>query len=131
MEIILTYDKEGGIDPLDLLGDITISADGTISEACTYLDSWMHALIEGIVAMDLNSKYSVDLMDEPDELRFEKSDDRLTIRYGTQRLSVTPLEEFRRCLKKSATEMVGLLENHPSFNEVPFLLEVAKYAKTG
>lgn len=95
MEIQCFLDKTVSATSADLLGEIRIS-DGrnTISESVTYIDSWLEALEEGAKSLTHENTASVDLIEEPYPLIFEKRDSYIKLSYGDMFIFVNSVEEI-------------------------------------
>lgn len=85
----------------DLLGNIKISDDSqnSIFEETTYIDSWVCALEEAIKQLVSNKYVSVDLVDEPDYLIFERKKNSVSISYKDMKISANSLDEVQLALK--------------------------------
>jgi hypothetical protein len=95
MEIQFFLDKKENVTSSDLLGEIRIS-DGrnTISEKLTYIDSWLEALEEGAKSLEHENSVSIDLIEEPDPLTFEKRDGYVKLSYGDMFIFVNTVDEI-------------------------------------
>lgn len=107
MKIEWKLDEEGGIDPIDPVGDIVISdGDRTIQEESTYLDSWFDALITGAKNITSVNSLVIDIAEEPQALRLERVSLGLQIYYKDKKIWVAELDEFIKTLKQAATSFV-------------------------
>ncbi|MEQ8974834.1 MAG: hypothetical protein RIE73_31175 [Coleofasciculus sp. C1-SOL-03] len=107
MKIEWKLDEEGGIDPIDPVGDIVISdGDRTIQEESTYLDSWFDALITGAKNITSVNSLVIDIAEEPHALRLTQVLQGLQISYKDKTIWVAELDEFIKTLKQSATSFI-------------------------
>lgn len=85
----------------DLLGNVKISDDSQnfILEETTYIDSWIYALEEAIKQLVSNKYVSVDLIDEPNYLIFERRKNSVSITYKDMKISAKSSEEIQSALK--------------------------------
>lgn len=95
MEIQCFLDKTVSAASGDLLGEIRIS-DGrnTISESVTYIDSWLEALEQGAKSLAHENTASIDLIEEPHPLTFERRDSYIKLSYGDMFVFVNTVEEI-------------------------------------
>jgi len=95
MEIQFFLDKKESATSSELLGEIRLS-DGrnTISERLTYIDSWLEALEEGAKSLRDKNTASIDLIEEPDPLTFQKRDDYIKLSYGNMFIFVNTVDEI-------------------------------------
>jgi len=73
LKISWKLDNEDGLDPVDPTGEICLSSKGSglIFEEYTYLDSWFDALADGFLAAEKGVPGIVEILEEPDALKFE------------------------------------------------------------
>lgn len=108
------YEEE--LDPIDPVGDITLTNDQTrIQVESTYLDSWFDTLITGIQAVQSGNKLTLEIAEEPDVLKFEPSNGGVKISYQNQALVVSRIDEFIRALKLAANDFVLKLDQLQGF----------------
>lgn len=90
----------------DLLGEIRIS-DGrnTILEGDTYIDSWLEALEEGAKSLEHESTASIDLVEEPLPLIFERRDNYIKLSYGNMFIFVDTVEEIYSSIREASQEI--------------------------
>lgn len=95
MEIQFLLNRKENGTSTDLLGEIRLS-DGrnTISERLTYIDSWLEALEEGAKSLKHKNTASIDLIEEPDPLTFEKREDYIKLSYGDMFIFVNSVDEI-------------------------------------
>ncbi|HBB35192.1 MAG TPA: hypothetical protein DDZ80_03500 [Cyanobacteria bacterium UBA8803] len=111
MKIEWTLYEEEGIDPIDPVGDITVTnGQTTIQVEATYLDSWFDALITGIKGVQTGSKVTVEIVEEPDLLRFEPSNGGVKISYKNTAIVVSRIDEFIQALKLAAKDFLLRLD---------------------
>jgi hypothetical protein len=119
MAISLKLDEEGGVDPDELLGGIVLEGENgsRIEESTTFLDTFLLALAQGLVAVAGGARESVDIFDEPNPLLFDRVSDKVTIEYkGVSVLFdydeiAHDLIDSYQCL----TEYIGLSGNVPTY----------------
>ena len=106
-------DDEYELDGDDPLGEVRISGEeGCIVESCTYLDSFLEALINGISQIDnSNQKISVDPMVEPDNIDLEYIDNVLRISYGSQCAFIHDLKQMKNALTKAVRRLVEKIDD--------------------
>ncbi|HWM95038.1 MAG TPA: hypothetical protein VN493_30060 [Thermoanaerobaculia bacterium] len=111
MTIKLALDREYGRLELDaLLGRIEIADGfGIIEARCTYIDSWLDALIRGLQAIRAKSCVVIDLVDEPHALVFEILDGSIMIAYKNMRVSAGSIESFTRSLEAAASSFLEMI----------------------
>lgn len=97
----IRFIKQKDANSPDLLGDIYLS-DGrnTISEALTYFDSWLDALKKGALSLADQNQVSIDLIEEPDPLIFEKRDGYIVLTYGNSFIFVKNAEEILEAIRE-------------------------------
>lgn len=93
--MIVVYTEEGALDPESLLGYIAMT-DGAeaIKEKNTYIDSWFDALIRGLRAIREERHCVIDLIDEPEPLAFNSSENGLLISYGDTTINAGSIEAY-------------------------------------
>ncbi|MEQ9672238.1 hypothetical protein [Coleofasciculus sp. G2-EDA-02] len=112
MKIEWKLDEEGGIDPIDPVGDISISdGERTIQEEATYLDSWFDALIAVGKAMKLGNNLAVEIAEEPYSLKLKLVSSGAEISYKNKTILVNKVDEFIEIIRQSATCFVLKLNN--------------------
>jgi len=130
MKIEWKLDEEGGIDPIDPVGDIVISdGDRTIQEESTYLDSWFDALITGAKNITSVNSLVIDIAEEPHDLRLKRVSPGLQIYYKEKTIWVNELDEFSKALKQSATSFIlkfnkKEIEEHELLNKIHDFVEI-------
>jgi len=125
-----TLDEEEGIDPIDPLGDITLTDGRTsFSVESTYLDSWFSAFITGIKAVKSGHRATVEVAEEPDALIFEPWESGMIVSYQNSALQVKQIEEFLEIFINSAHNFLSQLDNcdrNPLLNLIRDFLEAEK-----
>ncbi|MEQ8469065.1 hypothetical protein [Coleofasciculus sp. E1-EBD-02] len=112
MKIEWKLDEEGGIDPIDPVGDISISdGERTIQEESTYLDSWFDALIAVGKAIKSGNNLAVEIAEEPYNLKLELVSSGAEISYKNKTILVNKVDEFIEVIRQSATGFVLKLNN--------------------
>ena len=125
-----TLDEEEGIDPIDPLGDITLTDGRTsFSVESTYLDSWFSAFITGIKAEKYGHKATVEVAEEPDVLIFEPWESGTIVSYQNSALQVKQIDEFMEIFRPAAHKFLSQLDNcdrNPLLNLIRDFLEAEK-----
>ncbi len=104
LKISWKLDNEDGPDPVDPTGEIYLSSEGTgcIFEEYTYLDSWFDALAEGFLAAQNRVPGIMEILEEPDRLRFEMLGHRgVRIAYKDQKLEIRDTNHALCILRQS------------------------------
>jgi hypothetical protein len=95
MEIQFFLDKKDSASSSDLLGEIRLSdGQNTISEKLTYIDSWLEALEKGAKSLRHKNTATIDLIEEPEPLMFEKRDDYIKLSYGDMFIFVNTVDQI-------------------------------------
>jgi len=111
IRIYWQLDEEGGIEPLDPIGEITIANGRTkIQEKFTYLDSWFDALITGIEALKKSQKVAVEIVEEPETITFEPASNGWRLSYGKEWIEFSNIDEFIEAVKLAAAEFLLKVE---------------------
>lgn len=125
-----TLDEEEGIDPIDPLGDITLTDGRTsFSVESTYLDSWFSALITGINAVKSGHMATVEVAEEPDILIFEPWESGMILFYQNSSLRVNKIEEFMEIFRHAVQKFLCQVDNcerNPLLNLIRDFLEAEK-----
>lgn len=117
MQIAITLDESEKIDPIDPIGDITITDDTTtITEKSTYLDSWFDALITGLKAVKQGKNMAVEIVEEPEPIVFEPWEEGMQISYRDKYISISQISEFTTALKIAANDFLNKLDSQAEFN---------------
>ncbi|MFB2920383.1 hypothetical protein [Aerosakkonema funiforme] len=117
MQIAITLDESQKIDPIDPIGDITITNDTTtITEKSTYLDSWFDALITGLKAVKQGKNIAVEIVEEPAPIVFEPWEKGMRISYRDKYISISQISEFTTALKIAANDFLNKLDSQPEFD---------------
>ena len=129
MEIILEFDREDGPLQLDaLLGKIEIiDSSRAIKEECTYIDSWLDALIRGIRGIQGSNRCVIDLIDEPNKLIFENLGDSLQIGYGDMCVNAGSLESFTQSVKSAASFFLDIISKEIGHEVSELTEEIRKF----
>jgi hypothetical protein len=107
---MMIYKNDEALDPDALLGHIALTnGSSTIKAENTYIDSWIHALIQGLRTIRSESHCVVDLIDEPDPLVFDVSDGDILLSYGNATLNAGSIENFTITLKSAASLLLDLV----------------------
>lgn len=116
MKIHWTVDDDAEpLEAIDPLGDITISDEkgNSIIIECTYLDSWLDALLSGFIKIKSETKAEIVVPEEPAHVYLEKYDSGLTLSCsGVSTLSVT-IDEMETALIATANEFVMEMRKLP------------------
>lgn len=117
MQIAITIDVSENIDPIDPIGDITIT-DGTtnITEKSTYLDSWFDALITGLKAVKQGKNITFEIVEEPEPIVFEPWEKGMRISYGDRSISISQISEFTTALKIAANQFLNKFDSQSEFD---------------
>ncbi|MBC6420638.1 MAG: hypothetical protein GDA43_00935 [Hormoscilla sp. SP5CHS1] len=122
IDIKWTLDEEEGIDPIDPLGDITLTDGRTsLSVESTYLDSWFSALITGIKAVKSGHRATVEVAEEPDILIFEPWESGMLLSYQNSALRVKQIEEFLEIFRHAAHQFLSQVDNQTGCDRNPLL----------
>ncbi|WP_190468327.1 MULTISPECIES: hypothetical protein [Oscillatoriales] len=117
MQIAINIDESEKIDPIDPIGDITITNDTTtITEKSTYLDSWFDALITGVKAVKQGKNIAVEIVEEPEPILFEPWEEGMRIYYRKQSISISHVSEFTTALKLAANNFLNKLDSQSEFH---------------
>jgi len=104
LKISWKLDNEDGPDPVDPTGELYLSSGGPgfISEEYTYLDSWFDALTHGFQAARNGVTRIIEILEEPDPLKFEPLGRRgLRIAYKNQNLEIKEADHAVFVLRQS------------------------------
>jgi hypothetical protein len=106
-----------------LIGTIEIN-DGlhAIVDNATFLDSWLYALIHGLVEIQIKSHCEVNLIDEPDPLAFDSWNGKLAITYKNITVVADSRESFAASLKEAVSSFLRVIESETG-NELSEMLE--------
>ncbi|MFB2875596.1 hypothetical protein [Floridanema aerugineum] len=117
MQIAITLDKSEKIDPIDPIGDITITNNTTtITEKSTYLDSWFDALITGLKAVKQGKNIAVEIVEEPEPIVFEPWQEGMRISYRDKYILISHISEFATALKIAANDFLNKLDYQSDFD---------------
>jgi len=117
MKIVVNLDESETIDPIDPIGDITITDELTIiTEKSTYLDSWFDALITGLETVKQGKNIAVEIVEEPEPIVFESWGEGMRISYGNCTLSISQVSEFTEALKLTAKEFLNKFDRQGEFD---------------
>jgi len=117
MQIAITFDESEKIDPIDPIGDITITDDTTtITEKSTYLDSWFDALITGLKAVKQGKNIAVEIVEEPERIVFQPWEEGMRISYRDKYISISQISEFTTALKIAANDFLNKLDSQAEFD---------------
>jgi hypothetical protein len=97
-------------DPLDPAGELYLSSEsaGFIFEEYTYLDSWLDALTEGFLAARDGITANIDILEEPDPLRFEPLGSRVfRIAYKDQKIEIRDPDRAIFILRRSVKDFLS------------------------
>lgn len=114
LTIKLTLDEEGGLDPIDVLDDLTIS-DGhsAIIVKTTFLDTWLASLIVAHNKFKLSGDVTVDVQ-EPSPLRVRMNPDgSVRISYEDQEVVADSLTALETALRAAARPLLDAIGNLP------------------
>ena len=122
MAISWKLNEEGGVDPDELLGGIVLEGENgsRLEESTTFLDTFLLALAEGLVAVADGGRESVDIFDEPNSLLFDRVSDNVNIEYKGMSV-LCGYDEIARDLIDSyqcLTEYIGVSDNVPTYVEL-------------
>lgn len=114
-------DKEDGIEPESLVGEITITdGNNSIHFQNAYVDSIFETLLKGIVDLKDRNKTSIDLIEESGNIDFELVEDRLTIIYSKNVLYFDKFE-FLNNLLLSLDELLDEIRNVQGVKDDPII----------
>ena len=125
MKIDWHFDNEDW-DPYTLLGKITITGDyeAAIHDGCTILDRWMVGLSEGLKSLSKGISAEVDLVDEPDPLRFIAGDKKYEIHYKKMNVAFTDIAEATKVLNEEIHKFIQELLLHPEPRDETVIYEL-------
>jgi len=119
--INFNLDKEDGIEPESLVGEITITdGNNSIHFQNAYIDSIIETLLKGIVDLKGRNKTSIDLIEESGNIDFELVEDRLTIIYSKNVLHFHKFE-FLNNLLSSLDELLNEVRNVQGVKNNPII----------
>ncbi|GEM_PF-2183016 len=104
LKISWKLDNEDGPDPVDPTGELYLSSgvSGLIFEEYTYLDSWFDALADGFLAAKKGDPGIMEILEEPDALKFEPLGHRgVRIAYKDQKLEIRDTDRALCILRQS------------------------------
>lgn len=121
MRIALALYEEDVESVEDLVGDVRMESGGEIiREHSTYLDSWLTAIVQGLEALQVETAVSIELLEEPDPLRFELSGSRISVSYGPQTLTVPCMADLEEAVAlataaflRDVERLTGACEGEP------------------
>jgi len=127
MKIDWQFADEGEWDPYTLLGRITITGDHEtcISDNCTILDRWLVGLSGGLQSLSKGISAEIDLVDEPDPLRFLATDQGYEIHYRDAILIFTDITQATRELGEEVQKFIQALRIHPEPRDETVITELS------
>lgn len=133
MKIYWAFDEEPEWDPFTLLGQISITGDqeSEIRDDCIILDMWFLALFEGIESLSQGLSKEVDLVDEPDPLRFMAREHRFEIHYQEKVVFFSDIHQALAELKEVVGQFVNVLLEYPAPRDEAAIRELARIAGIG
>lgn len=107
MKIDFELDREGPLDPMDVLGNIWLtSGNKSINENVTFFDSWLFAFVENLTKMNDHGSFLIDVVDEPDPVRVLSSSEGITFHYKGNEIVVENVAELENALKSASRALV-------------------------
>ncbi|MEM6734177.1 MAG: hypothetical protein AAF658_21620 [Myxococcota bacterium] len=108
------HDDPFDVDPSDCLGAVAILGQvGRLEDTCVNLDTVFYGLLRLLQSLRSETPAEIDLVEEPDLLRGERSDHGVTLLYGQQSVELHSMEEFERALRTSVAEFLDSLPSEP------------------
>jgi hypothetical protein len=114
LTIKLRLDEGGGLDPIEVLGDLTIS-DGhsAIVVKTTFVDTWLESLIVAHHKLKLSGDVKVDVQ-EPSPLRVRMNPDgSVRISYEDQEVVADSLTALETALRTAARPLLDAIGDLP------------------
>lgn len=129
---MMIYKNDEALDPDALLGHIALTdGSSTIKAMNTYIDSWIHALVQGLGKLQPESRCVVDLIDEPDPLVFNVSDGSVLLSYGSATINAGSIENFTITLKSAASILLDLVHEGTSEITSKMLEDIQTFVSCG
>lgn len=112
MLVQIHLDKDEPLNPDELLGEVKIlSAREFIKEESTYVDSWLEALAKGAEQVRYEQVVTVDLVEEPDPLVFERREGRIRISHQNSSVHVQSEREILDAVQEATLSVLKSLED--------------------
>jgi len=127
LKIDWQFDDEGEWDPYTLLGRITLTGDHEtcISDNCTILDRWLVGLFDGLRSLSKGVSTEIDLVDEPDPLRFVATGRRYEIHYRGAILIFTDITQVIGELMEAVQIFIQALRKYPEPRDETVITELS------
>ena len=131
LKIQVSFEKEGGVDPIDPSGEILISDEGGVRiwEKHVYLDSWLDALITGLKEVEAGKSASIDLVEEPVPIMIQPQNGGIKLTYRDTTVSVGSIEEFRRTLRSASVDFLRKWDAAGKAGETELLNSIRRFSK--
>ena len=119
MKIKWTLDTDEGIDPIELLGNITIydKNKNSIGDEVMYIDSFYYSISEGLLNTKSESQLVIEQFDNPNNITFIRRNDNLEIKYKKSKILVKYSEAINELCStyRELTKVLGGTEKTANY----------------
>ncbi len=132
LKISWKLDNEDGPDPVDPTGEIYLSSkeSGLIFEEYTYLDSWFDALTDGFLAAKNGVPGIMEILEEPDPLRFEPlGHGGIRIAYKDQNLEIGDTDHAMLILRESVRAFLSEFRGESEILKNKLLIKLKDFSE--
>lgn len=131
MKIYFTLYEDGGIDPIDPVGDIILTDGQTeIQVKATYLDSWFEVLINGLEGCQEGKKLQLEIPEEPDSLTIRPFNSGFKLNCKNKEIIVENFANFRKEIVKTTQEfLVKLNLTNIGNSQNPVIQKIQEFVK--
>jgi hypothetical protein len=131
MKIYFTLYEDGGIDPIDPVGDIILTDGQTeIQVKATYLDSWFEVLIDGLEGCQEGKKLQLEIPEEPDLLAIKPFNSGIKLSYGNKEIIGENFADFKKEIIRNAQEfLIDLNLKNIGNIQNPVLRKIQEFVK--
>jgi hypothetical protein len=128
-KIECNFERDSGRDAIDPLGGINISdGNSTLVLKNVYLDSAFAALIQGLSELRIQDHASVEILEEPNPLRFDAgANATIRISYGNQEILAPTRDSLETALRKGAKTFLSALSDLPDSQRSETLEAIRKF----
>ncbi|MGQ7276311.1 hypothetical protein [Marinobacter sp. V034] len=127
MQFSYSLDRDGGLDPLDPLGNLFFSSasGAVVSIGDTYLDAWLYELLVGVNELVINGTTIISIAEDENILAMTLKRKNLILNWHGEEI-VGCADEFFRSLTTEANRLVKELKSMPGFEKNPAVNEIEK-----
>lgn len=131
MKIYFTLYEDGGIDPIDPVGDIVLTDGQTeIRVKATYLDSWLEVLLDGLAGFQKGEKLQLEIPEEPDFLVVEPFNSGFKISYKEKQIIAKSFTDFSKEIARVSQDfLVKINQKNVGKESNPILQKIQEFVK--